>query len=103
MSAINPIQGSMPPIIPQRSEVAGGDGPGASKADFGQALRNCIDRADQDQQASASAIKDLLAGNSEDVLPVVAAVAKADLSFKLLIGVRNKVIEAYRQTMTMQV
>jgi flagellar hook-basal body complex protein FliE len=36
-------------------------------------------------------------------VPVVAAVAKADMSFKLLMGVRNKVIEAYRQTMNMQI
>jgi flagellar hook-basal body complex protein FliE len=48
-------------------------------------------------------MKDLIAGKTEDVLPVVNAVAKADLSFKLLMGVRNKVIEAYKQTMNMQV
>jgi flagellar hook-basal body complex protein FliE len=27
--------------------------------------------------------------------------SKADLSFKLLLGVRNKVIEAYKQTLNM--
>jgi flagellar hook-basal body complex protein FliE len=32
---------------------------------------------------------------------VVAAVAKADVSFKVLVGVRNKLIEAYKQTMNM--
>jgi flagellar hook-basal body complex protein FliE len=30
-------------------------------------------------------------------------VAKADLSFKLLMAVRNKVIEAYKQTINMQI
>jgi len=48
------------------------------------------------------AIRDLVTGKTQDILPVVQAVAKADLSFKLLVGVRNKVIEAYRQTMNMQ-
>ena len=55
------------------------------------------------QTAAANAAQDLLTGKTDDVLPVVQAMAKADLSFKLLMGVRNKVIEAYKQTMNMQV
>jgi flagellar hook-basal body complex protein FliE len=34
---------------------------------------------------------------------VVAAVAEADVSFKLLLGIRNKLIEAYKQTMNMSI
>jgi flagellar hook-basal body complex protein FliE len=76
---------------------------GAGQAGFGQLIRNCVNDVDKSQQASVLSIQDLLAGRSQDVLPVVAAVAKADMSFKLLIGVRNKVIEAYKQTMNMQI
>jgi len=79
-------------------------GPAASeKASFADALRGYIGKVDGDQQASAEAIRDLLAGRTEDILPVVSAVARADLSFRLLLGVRNKVIEAYKQTINMQV
>ncbi len=46
-------------------------------------------------------IKNLLSGKNEDITSVVASVAKADMSFKLLVGVRNKLIEAYKQTMNM--
>ena len=60
-------------------------------------------KGNKHQQASEVAVQHLLTGKSQDILPVVAAVAKADLSFKLLMGVRNKVIEAYKQTMNMQV
>ena len=66
-------------------------------------LKNLIGNVDGQQQASGSAIQDLIAGKSKDILPVVHAVAEADLSFKLLMGVRNKVIEAYQQTMRMQI
>jgi len=45
--------------------------------------------------------KIVLSGKSEDITSVVSAVAKADMSFKLLVGVRNKLIEAYKQTMNM--
>ena len=47
-------------------------------------------------------IKDLLSGKNDDITSVVSAVAKADMSFKLLVGVRNKLIVAYKQTMNMQ-
>ena len=46
-------------------------------------------------------IRDLLSGKSEDIASIVSAAAKADMSFKLLVGVRNKLIEAYKQTMNM--
>jgi len=82
---------------------AGQKNSGAEKGDFAGKLRSCIDQVDQTQQSSAGTIEDLLSGKSHDVLPTIAAVAKADMSFKLLIGVRNKVIEAYKQTMNMQI
>ena len=60
-------------------------------------------KVDDLQEASEISIKDLLAGKNSDITQVVSAVAKADMSFKLLVGVRNKLIEAYKQTMNMQI
>jgi len=78
----------------------------SKKADFlstVKAVENYISNVDDLQQSSDMSIKDLLSGNSEDITSVVSAVAKADMSFKLLVGVRNKLIEAYKQTMNMPV
>jgi flagellar hook-basal body complex protein FliE len=83
------------------SPLAGGGA--KSGKGFADAMRDMIDVVDKDQQTSASAIRDLIAGKSDDILPVVEAAAKADMSFKLLMGIRNKVIEAYKQTMQMQI
>ena len=55
------------------------------------------------QQSSNTSIMDMLAGKNTDITSVVAAAAKADMSFKLLVGVRNQLIEAYKQTMNMQI
>jgi flagellar hook-basal body complex protein FliE len=77
-----------------------------SKTDFGstvKAVNNYISKVDDLQTSSDMSIKDLLSGKNEDITSVVSAVAKADLSFKLLVGVRNKIIEAYKQTMNMQI
>lgn len=103
MSPINPIQGSMPAGLSPGAARAGKQGASPAKTDFADKLRNYIDKVDNDQQVSTSAIQDLLSGKTQDILPTIAAVAKADMSFKLLIGIRNKVIEAYKQTMNMQV
>jgi len=66
------------------------------------AVEKYLSNVDQDQQSSNMSIQDLLAGRNDDIASVVAAVAKADISFKVLVGVRNKLIDAYKQTMSMQ-
>jgi flagellar hook-basal body complex protein FliE len=114
MAGLNPIAGMHGVHWPSNvtdTGAAGGAAPAGAKEGappqaaqgFTDALRQAVSTVDRDQQASASAIQDLLAGKSENPLPVVMAVAKADLSFKLLVGVRNKMIEAYKQTINMQV
>jgi len=76
----------------------------AAKAEFSQAVKtlgNYVAKVDDLQQASDASVEDLLAGKNNDITAVVSAVAKADMSFKVLVGVRNKLIEAYKQTMNM--
>ena len=72
-------------------------------ADTLKIMENYLSKANELQNSSDASIQDLLTGKNEDINSVVAAVAKADMSFKLLLGVRNKLIEAYRQTMSMQI
>ncbi|MBT3199251.1 MAG: flagellar hook-basal body complex protein FliE [Phycisphaerales bacterium] len=103
MTPINPIQtpGAAIPT-PQISGIGQKNAP-TGKSDFAGKLGEYIDQVDETQKASAGTVENLLSGKTQDILPTVAAVAKADMSFKLLIGVRNKVIEAYKQTMNMQI
>ena len=102
MSGIPSISGSASPLGPISAPGAA-KGPQGPSGGFGEALKAYAGAANDDQQASTLAIQDLVSGSTGDVLPAVAAVAKADMSFKLLMGVRNKVIEAYKQTMNMQI
>ena len=103
MAGINPISGANP--------VAGHPGISGAQTQrgtvtqgkFADALQDYVGKVDQDQRVAGAAIEDLVSGKTDSILPVVSAVANADMSFKLLVGVRNKVIEAYKQTMNMQV
>lgn len=102
MPPVNPIQGPAP-SMPSPQAAGAGQKSSTSKIDFAGKLKHCIGQVDESQRVSAGSIEDLLSGKTQDILPTIAAVAKADMSFKLLIGVRNKVIEAYKQTMNMQI
>ena len=80
-------------------------GPNAGQKNFADtvnAVGKYISQVDDLQQTSEGSIEDLLTGKTNDVTTVVSSVAKADVSFKVLVGVRNKLIEAYKQTMNMQ-
>ena len=95
MPKINPTSVGMPKVGNANAEKS-------DFADTVKAVGKYISRVDDLQQSSDMSIKDLLSGKNEDIGSVVSTVAKADMSFKLLVGVRNKLIEAYKQTMNMQ-
>lgn len=81
------------------------EGPSAGQKNFSDAVNaigKYVSQVDDLQQASEGSVEDLLTGKNNDVTAVVSSVAKADVSFKVLVGVRNKLIEAYKQTMNMQ-
>lgn len=66
-------------------------------------FKDYLEKVDIQQQTGDQSVSDLLSGKNPDINSVVAEVAKADMSFKLLVGVRNKIVEAYKQTMQMQI
>lgn len=68
-----------------------------------KAVEKYLSSVNEQQNSADTSVKELLAGKNEDITSVVSQVAKADMSFKLLVGVRNKLIEAYKQTMNMQI
>lgn len=103
MAAINPIQAARIQMPSIASPIDKQQTPATQPKGFGEVLKTYVDGVDTQQQSAATAMQDLVTGKTSDVLPVVNEVAKADLSFKLLVGVRNKVIEAYKETMRMQV
>jgi flagellar hook-basal body complex protein FliE len=52
--------------------------------------------------AADAAIRDLATGNAQDLHTVSLAVAQADLSFRLILELRNRLTEAYQEVTRMQ-
>jgi flagellar hook-basal body complex protein FliE len=98
---MQPIRPGSGPGSPGMPKVGSPDDKKSGFADTIKAAGDYVSKVDDLQQSSDMSIKDLLSGKNEDITSVVSAVAKADMSFKLLVGVRNKLIEAYKQTMNM--
>lgn len=62
-----------------------------------------IKEVDQLQKKALQNLEDFAAGKKEDFLELTLSMSQADLSFKFLVRVRNKIIEAYQEIMRMQI
>ncbi len=69
---------------------------------FLEALQNSISQAEGAQGHAASQVSAMLDGQGTDVHSAMIAVEKADLSFQLMMQVRNKIVQAYQQISSMQ-
>jgi flagellar hook-basal body complex protein FliE len=75
----------------------------AGKADFGAHLNNALGEVNELQQKADQAIQQLAGEGKGDLQDTMVALEKADVSFRLMMQIRNKVLEAYQEIMRMQV
>lgn len=78
--------------------------PGAEQADFAALLKRSLDGVEQTQQSASQLATAFDRGDSStDLSQVMVALQKADLSFRTMTEVRNKLVDAYRDIMNMPV
>jgi flagellar hook-basal body complex protein FliE len=70
---------------------------------FAQMFQDSLDKVNTFQVQSDTAIKELVAGRSKNIHETMLAIERADTSLKLMMQVRNKVLDAYREIMRMQI
>ena len=74
----------------------------ADGLNFGNMLKSAVQGVDQVNDDAASQVSNLLQGGNSDVNSVMVAVEKADVSFQLMMQVRNKIVTAYQDIEKMQ-
>jgi flagellar hook-basal body complex protein FliE len=89
-------------ILPAEMETPASRPSGAGESDFMETLRGAMDQVEGIQQTAESKVSSLLEGNGMDVHSALIAVEKADLSFQLMMQVRNKIVAAYQEISRMQ-
>ena len=69
--------------------------------EFGDAIRTALEKVDQTQKDADGSIMELLNGEAS-IHETMVATQKADISMRLLLAVRNKAVDAYKEIMRMQ-
>lgn len=76
---------------------------GGAKVDFMAALKSSIDELNAQQKTSEEALSDIATGQIKDLHQAGIAIGKAESSMKIMLEVRNKAINAYKEILRTQV
>ncbi len=73
----------------------------SGEGSFDLAMKDALSKVTDIQKEAETAIQELTSGG--DVTHAIIAMEKADMSFQLMVEVRNKLLSAYEEIMRMQV
>lgn len=104
----------LPDLVPGGAESAKGTGDGprlsglrrpqaAEGPDFLEALDKGLQTVDSKVRGADDIPKDLLTGKIDDFHEIAVQLKDAELSFRFAMEIRNKLIDAYREIMRMNV
>ena len=86
-----------------REKAEAKESDGTSGVTFSDFLKSTVQEANDLQKDANHAVEELAVGKTKDIHATMIAIEKADISFRFLMQIRNKVIDAYREIMKMQV
>lgn len=91
-----------------RQEIGAPLSPSIGKANqaadsFASSLKDAVSAVNQAQKDADIKMQELATGKNQNIHETMIAAEKADISLRLMVQVRNKVIEAYQEVMKMQV
>jgi flagellar hook-basal body complex protein FliE len=101
VSAVNAIQ--LPSITQPRSLSGGASAEPSSSASFKSFLLDSINQVNSMQQDANRAVEQLATGGDVSPAEVFTAVQKADLAFRMMMQVRNKLVQAYQDVQNIRV
>ncbi len=73
------------------------------KATFGEVLKDSLAQVNHLQHEADRAIATLGSGQPTTLHDTMLALEKADLSFRLMMQVRNRIVQAYQDVLRMQI
>jgi len=92
LDATTPLEG---PAQPGQTQPA--------SESFGSLLGKMVSEVNDQQNIAAEAVRSLQSGGNVSLHQAVIAMEEANVSFQLMVEVRNKMLEAYQELMRMQI
>lgn len=95
---------SLNDLAPLRPMPGTGVRPVAPPSDqgFGDLLTNLVDKVSGLQKRADASVADVVSGKVTDVHQVAVKVQEAGVAFDLMLGVRNRLMDAYQELIKMQ-
>jgi len=81
-------------LLKQKSAV---ESPSSGAANFAEHLKSALNETNELQESGASAISDIATGQVKDLHQASIAIVKAETSMKLMLEIRNKALNAYKE------
>ena len=101
---MNSIQGLNPALSLQGTSLAKlGSAEGAQNGDFKNLMLEAIDQVNDMQSAANRAVEELSTGGEVNTSEVFTAIQKADMSFRMMMQIRNKMMDAYREIQNIRI
>jgi flagellar hook-basal body complex protein FliE len=76
---------------------------GVSNKSFGDTLKEAVGTVNKLQLEADTKMQELAVGKNDNVAEVMIAAEKADIALRLMVQMRNKMIDAYHEIIKMQV
>lgn len=70
---------------------------------FADMIKGLVKETDQQQLQAQEGVRQLVTGEAESIHDVVLTTSRADLAFRLMMEIRNRLISSYQEVMRMQV
>ena len=99
---IVPLSSALSPIADPASVQAPGSAHQGG-AEFQGVLKDAIASINDIQQGANQAVEALATGQSQNIHQAMIALQQADISFQLMMQIRNKLVTAYEEIQRMQI
>ncbi len=70
---------------------------------FADMLKDAVGKVNTMQKTADTKMQQLATGQTDNIQDVMVATEQADIAMRLMVNIRNKVIDAYQEIMKMQV
>ncbi len=108
MAVIRSLQNSTPPLAiapPQNNlpTAPAGAAVGADTASFKDFLLQSIGHVNNMQQEADKAVQQFLTGGDVNPAEVLTSIQKSDMTFRLMLQIRNKLVQAYQEVSNIRI